>query len=518
MSPDADASIETVWPPVDEQAPTSTQDALDGDGSLLAPVFEQIGGRCLVLGSVSDGWRRTLEGLTDHLVTVDLDGDVASPGSAASMDTIVALCRSGTLPAMATAGEHALRRDGTLILAVDGWPHHLRTEHRSVTGALAALPRRNAPAIRRTLRTAGFDQVTLYGVYPSISEPNFIYPLSNDDVIAWFIENHFSGGIQRAMRASHAIGVFGAGQPGYLAVYSGAGNGFQPDPSFTRLTYNRVLTFELEASRLSRVKKAPRPGSGDGMNRREQHILDELLASDVPSDIADTLPVGSLTSSPTGATRLETAVTGTPLGKQLEPDPLALRDVLDVAIDWLARFQRTYRGERVIRDTDELIERARCPELGVTDPPTLDGPVLSFVSPCHGDFHIWNVFVDDAGASKVIDWEYALGQGDPALDMARFLLFACTEMGEDFETGFEMLCASDTPYSTQVREALDEYCESVGLARRAVVGAFPYVYPHILGTLRELGKPPAYAALSRTFESRYETIATNFEDSVEILA
>lgn len=518
MSPDTDASIEPARSPVNEPYTPATQDGLDGDGSLLAPVFEQVGGRCLVLGSVSAEWHRTLAGLTDHLVQCDIDGDIASPVSASSMDTVVASCRSGTLAAMATAGEHALRRDGMLLLAIDGWPHHLRTEHRSLTGVVADLPRRNALAIRRTLRKAGFGEIVLYGVYPSISEPAFIYPLSNDDVITWFVENHFSVAMRRAMRASHALGVFGAAQPGYLAVCRGTENDVRPDSSLARLTYNRVLTFELENGRLARVTKAPRPGAGEAMNRREQHILDALLASDVPGDVADTLPVGSLTSSPTGATRLESAATGTPLGEHLESDPAALRDVLDVAFDWLARFQEAYRGDRVVRHTDELTERARCPELGVTDPPALDEPVLSFESPCHGDFHIWNVFVDEAGVSEVIDWEYAIDKGDPALDAARFLLFACTEIGDDFETGFEMLCASDTAYAMQVREALDEYYDGVGLARRAVVGAFPYVYPHILGSLRELGEPPAYTALSSTFESRYEVVVENFDESVEILA
>lgn len=206
-----------------------------------------------------------------------------------------------------------------------------------------------------------------------------------------------------------------------------------------------------------------------------------------------------------------------PIGNKLDADPAAVRDVLDMAFGWLASFQQAYRGETVVRSADDLHRRAQCPKLGVTDPPSLNEPVISFVAPSHGDFHLWNVFADDNGVTTVIDWEYATRRSDPAIDPAHFLLYACAHIGEDFETGFEMLCASETPYSMAVRTALDRYCEQVNLSRRAIVAALPYAHVHTLRTLRELDKPPAYPELSRKYKPRLRTIATNFENVIKTL-
>ena len=495
-------------------------DPLDGDGSLLTPVLERVGGRCLELGAASEEWTQLLQSLGAQVVSVKgVTHDAPSSVPTESFDTAVAACRTNTLSDVAVAVRRTLRRDGTLLLAVDGWSHHLRTADQSLTGALADVLRRNAWHVRRTLQKAGFEAITLYGVFPSVAEPKFIYSLSDDSAVEWFIENRLDGWKQIGARAAHTVGAFGECQPGYLAVCDLSADDSAPDSEVTRVSLNRVVTFELDGGELAHLRKTPRLAGGDATIKQEQRVLDHLLddGADAPDAVTSTLPAGAVTDSPIGAVRLEAPGTGRPIGSRLTADPSAVRDVLDTAFAWLASFQEAYRGETVVRDPEDLSRRAQCPEFGVTDVPSLDAPVASFVAPCHGDFHQWNVFADDDDVTTVIDWEYATKRADPAIDPAHFLLDVCAHVDEDFETGFERLCASETPLSTEVRASLDRYCERVGLQRRAVVAALPYTYVHTLRRLRELGEPPAYPALRRKHEPHLATIATNLESVVETL-
>lgn len=365
---------------------------LTGDGSLLTPVREHIRGRCLDLGATSEAWTQELESLATEVVTAAEFADASIHGP---FDTVVGACQPATLAGMATTARQALGDDGLVVLGIDGWAQHLRTETQSATRALAALPRGNAWYIRRTLRRVGFKELTLYGVFPSIAEPKFIYPLADDTAVEWFIENRLTGWMDVAARVAHTAGMFEEGQLGYLAVCDGATDGTGPESAVTRVSYNRVVTFEFDGRHLARVRKAPRPSAGDATIRREQRVLDDLLNEStraaVPTAVTSALPVGSLTASPTGAVRVESPVGGKPIGTWLDTDPVAVRNVLDTAFEWLASFQIAYRGRRVVREPDELRHRSRCPVLGVRDPPAYNSSVVSFVAPCHGDFHPWNV-------------------------------------------------------------------------------------------------------------------------------
>lgn len=191
--------------------------------------------------------------------------------------------------------------------------------------------------------------------------------------------------------------------------------------------------------------------------------------------------------------------------------------VLDTVFDWLASFQRAYGGETVVRTPADMRRATQCPGFDVADLPTVDAPVSSFVAPCHGDFHPWNVYVGDGGVTSVVDWEYATRESDPAVDPAHFLLYVCSMVEDDFRTGFAKLCASETPYSAVVRSSLDRYCERVGLSRRGVVAALPYAHLNALRTLSRLRDPSACTELYRTYEPRLRTIAAEFEDAVAVL-
>ena len=498
----------------------SRPETLTGDGSLLIPVRACIQGQCLEFGGTSIGWTQVLDSLATNCVSMEFDTNTTNTEDlTVAFDTVVAACRPTRLNDVAEFAHRAIRDDGSLLLAINGWAEHLRTDRHSPTQALTALPRGNVWYIRRTLRRAGFEKPDLYGVFPSIAEPKFIYPLEDEAAIKWFIENRLTGWMNVAARTADYLDIFGAGQPGYLAICDRAPKEGAPKSAVTRISYNRVVTFELDRGEVARVRKESRPSAGDETIRREHQVLNKLYKgqADVPDAVMDTLPAGSMTSSATGVVRLEAPVMGVPIGTRLDTDPAAVRAVLDTAFEWLAMFQQAYRGESVVREPAELFGRAQWPPIQITDPPALNAPVHSFVSPCHGDFHPWNVWADDTRVTDVIDWEYATACGDPAVDPAHFLLYVCDQVSADFETGFKKLCASDTPYSTAVRAALDRYCDRVGLSRRAIVTAFLYAHVYTLRTLHDLGQPPAYRVLSRKYEPRLATITANFEKVMKIL-
>ena len=460
-----------------------------------------------------------LESRTSEVTTSRTEGRRSLSVSTGSFDTAIASCRTNALRNTAVGARDVLRENGTLLLAIDGWPRHAISNDRSFTRTLNLVRRRNARRIRRTLREAGFDSVRLYGVFPSISDPSFVYPLSDGKAVRWFIDNKLSAYRRPLARAAHATGAFEQIQPGYVAVCDVGPRSFTPDSAVTSVSYNRTLTFELESGDLARVRKAPRLGTHDATTRNEQSVLDHLIRSgeNVPDEVTHTLPSGSLTTSPTGATRIELPASGVPIAEQIEPDPSAVRTSLDTAFEWLASFQEAYRGEEVVYTPDDLRSRAAFPEVGITGMPAIDSPVTSFVAPCHGDFHPWNVYASDGDVTTVIDWEYATRRGDPAVDPAHFLLYVCSIVGDDFGEGFELLCASDTPYSTAVGKSLDRYCERVGLSRRAIVAALSYAHVHTLRTLSELRDPSVCADLYRTYESRFGIVTAEFESAIETL-
>lgn len=500
-------------------------EAIDWDGSLLIPAVGHLRGRCLDLVGASDEWVELLESTASHVTSIG-NPDGLGRVYPAGYDTVVAASRMASLGEVAGTSRRMLRQNGSVLLAIDGWACHLRATDRSISSALRDLPRWNAWRIRRTLRSADFESITLYGVFPSISEPKFIYPLSQKPAVQWFIENRLRGWKKFAGRAAHAVDLFEQGQPGYLAICqpttndrTGLADISGPESAVTRISYNRVVTFELSSGRLIRVRKETRPGVADTTVWREQEILDALREESrtVPEAVRGALPAGSVVRPPTGALRLEEPVSGAPIGFQLDQNPVTVGRILHAAYDWLASFQRAYRGEPVVRTPDELRRKARYQELGVTDPPTVGTPVSSFVAPCHGDFHPWNVYADRDGLSMVIDWEYATLSGDPVVDPAHFLLYVCAHIGDDFEDGFDVLCASETDYSKAVRRALNHYCDRVGLSRRGVVAGLTYAHIHTLRTLRELGEPPAYPILCRTYTKRLDTINGNFDKAMDIL-
>lgn len=494
-------------------------DPLEGDGSLLISVVDAVEGRCLELGGATEGWSRILDAHASEHVRHSTEATKATQWSdRRDFDTVVAACRSKPLGDVVSAANRALSRDGRLLLAVDGWTNNLRVDGRSPTGALADAPRGNAWYVRRTLQRAGFDDISLYGVFPSIADPMYVYPLSEDGVVEWFLDNRLNGWKNVAGRVANSAGIFAQGQPGYLAVCDRESGGYTPGPTLQRTSLNRVICFEFTDGEVTRLRKLPRPPVTDATIRNEDRVL-AAAREEVGegSTLGGTLPDGRTVSSPIGTVRLEQPATGSFVGDRIDADPAAVRSTLDPSLEWLASFQSAFRGDDLELDAATLRQRARCPPLDVTDPPTIGESVETFATACHGDFHPYNVFVDDEGITGVIDWEYASERGDPAIDVAHFLLYTCDDVGEDFDAGFERLCAAETPCSTAVRESLDDYCDRTGLDRNAIVAALPAAHVHTIRRLADLGEPPAYESLRQKYERRLATVTDRFDDVIETL-
>ncbi len=478
------------------------------DGSLLLPVADRVTGRTQAIG-VPTGWHPLLERLADE-VSVRPDTEPDSKREPPDLDTVVAF--DEPIAQVVESAASGLARDGTLLYAVDGWAVNLRAEAWSPTKALGDVLRRNSRRLRRSLERAGFSDIEIYGVYPDIREPEFVYPVTETDATRWFIDHAFGGLLERGARLAHRTAVFRDGQPGYLVVASPQDPTEKVDKSVAQITYNRVVTFDLEGTDLSRVEKMPRPG-GAATVRAEQMILDSLRASstDVPPSVLDSLPNGSIAHGPTGPIRQEEAVTAPPIADHVEPTPDGFAQTLEVAFDWLAAFQSAYRGPARTIEPSTLHRRVYCPRLGITDPPRFSEPVESFEAPVHGDFHPWNVFSDGTEVTGVLDWEYGTESGDPAIDAALFLLHAAALVGDGFEDGFERVFAEDTAYSAVARDAIQNYTSAVGLDSRAVVAALPYAPIHIIESLVEQGKPPGYVPLCHRYGPWVEEIVASMD-------
>lgn len=282
-------------------------DPLEGDGSLLIPVVEAVEGRCLELGATTDGWSRILDlHASEHVrIPPEATGEKGRVDRW-DFDTVVGACRTNPLTNVVSAARQALSHDGTLILGVDGWSNQLRVDGRSPVQAFTDIPRGNAWYVRRTLRKAGFDDVSLYGVFPSIAEPTYVYPLSSESVVGWFLDNRLNGWKKAAARVANSATIFDQGQPGYLAVCDRAAEGHTPASTLGRVSHNRVISFEFVEGELDHLRKIPRPRSTDATIRNEHRVLTALLDEvGERSPLGDTLPTSWAMSSPLGTVRLE---------------------------------------------------------------------------------------------------------------------------------------------------------------------------------------------------------------------
>lgn len=395
----------------------------------------------------------------------------------------------GDLRAAVDALRRPLASGGTMVLALDGWPRRagvsglLWSDERAgrigLRSARDRTLRSTAAAYRSLLSDAGFERIDLYALLPSRHETEFVFDVADRAAVERFLSEHVhTASVRRLVAAADRAGLLEQAYPSYLAVCSsgadgdGDGGGDAADDgrgTLLRAGYNRSVAFDVADGELVRVRKLPNAASRAATTERESAVLRTIEGVDGP--VAAALPTGDVRSTPAGPVRSEAPVEGTPLVDALGEDAASFGAALEVALSWLASLQTALRGDRTVRSPAAVVEDLTAPVADLALPRAPDAPVDLFRAPVHGDYHLWNVYVDDGRVSAVIDWEFAAVDGLPVADVGTLLQYAWTNALGSHEAGFEAVVARDTPHAAAARRALGAYCGAVGLEPRAL-GAY----------------------------------------------
>ncbi|WP_418280274.1 hypothetical protein [Halorubrum sp. DTA98] len=486
------------------------------------------------------------------------------PAPSTPYDTVVADLagrhRPDSLAATVDGLTDHLSPSGALLLLLDGWPRL-----GGVTDAIdLGEPTRGAPdgrSISQALRTGvrgyerrlsrmGFDEVDLYALVPDSTDPSSVIPVDDPGAIRRLLDTGLSDGttVQRlitlAASGAHGTGVLDRCWPAYLAVchVDGDADGSDrhgidrdeivrhrsdggsaddglavPDTNglVTRGGGRSTVLVEDADGSLAGVTKVPHRRAhaeftlDEVRTMRElreserdapdsQGILDEATSIPVPR----TIPEGSLTMTRFGPTYSETPARGAPLSGALSRDPERFRRVLELGFDWLVRLQSRYGTEPANWSPAVVRDELRFPEFGL-EPPSIDDPIRLFKTPCHGDFHPKNVFVDgnaDGGSDEigpvtaVIDWELGDTAGNPIADPGFFVLQTARLVFGGLEAGIDAAFTTPGPYADAVRDVVGDYCDAVGIERRAFVTCLPVVWIHRLRRCAARGATASYSA------------------------
>ena len=490
---------------------------------------------------------------TDRVTPVH--ADLASlPTPSTPYDTVVADLTGRRRPdSLATTVERVtenLSSTGALLLLLDGWPRLGGLTDAIGLGASTGGPhgRSLTEAVQTgihgyegRLRTMGFDEVDLYALVPDAADPSYVIPVDDPGAIRRLLDVGRSDGtslqrlVSRAAGVAHDTGVLDRCWPAYLAVchVDGDATGVDrhgieigvadggttvPDTSglLTRGGGRSTVLIEGEDGSLAGVTKVPhrrahsdftldecrtmrslRENGGD--DPEPPGIIDDSNATSTP--VPETIPEGSVTMTRFGPTYSESAVHGSPLSGAVSRDPERFRRVLELGFDWLARLQSRYGGEPARWSPAVLRDELRFPELGL-EPPSIDDPMRLFQTPCHGDFHPKNVFVDGLAASgsdevgpvtAVIDWELGDVTGNPIVDPGFFALQTARLAFDGLEAGIDAAFATPGPHADAVRDVVVDYCDAVGIAPKAFVTCLPVVWIHRLRRCAARGATASYS-------------------------
>ncbi|UTF52961.1 phosphotransferase [Natronosalvus rutilus] len=360
---------------------------------------------------------------------------------------------------------------------------------------------------RSAAAALGFDEVTVYACVPTASNPAYVVAVDDERAVyrmSSFVLAEFERWgdlgerVLSTIRSSEsAASLYPALlerlYPSFVVVCTNESsapnvlgtpleNGVEPLLLSGRA---RSVVLELGEQGIRRVWKIPNCRANAALTAREHTLLTWLQSQDTP--LRGTFPDGTAVETPFGTARIEEPVGGTPLIERLEGDPETFGSVLQTGRNWLVEFQRTFRGDRVVRSPDAVREELRFEPTGI-EPPSISDPVPTFTTPVHGDFMPSNVHVhDDESIAGVIDWEYGTVAGSPIIDAGLFLLDAANRAFGSYPAGFEaVLCDSSVrpsaakPFVEHAREYVSSYCDALDIPERTFGIYLPSVYLHRL--------------------------------------
>ncbi|MFP8958262.1 methyltransferase domain-containing protein [Natrialbaceae archaeon A-CW3] len=491
-----------------------------------------IGGRCLELGAglgrrsmllaeqadtvhavdSSLAKLRVLEARTDYesasrvqSVQTDLD---RLPFPDESFDTIVADTTGSVEPALderLPQFRTLLEDDGNLLFFADGWSRRLGFSRLvglesgdrrdgdvtdGVTGIESSI-RVGTPARYASLaREAGFDSASVYALFPSASNPLFVFDVDHEDAIRTMIdllEGETTDGLKSllmrvGLSTAVSSGVFERVLPSYLiACSTGAPPATDPFAFEQPLVISgraRSVVLDTSDGAVRQVWKIPNRTGHAPLTEREHSVLSML--NDGDDRIAQTIPSGERRQTPFGLVRVEDPVSGTRLADSFDGSVNSFEHVLRQGYEWLIDFQRTYGSDPVVWSPEFVRDQLRFEPAGV-DPPAVEEPVSLFTTPVHGDFIAQNILEAVGQVSGVIDWEYSAPEANPIIDAGFLVLNTVTFLGGDPRAAYRTLvCDPDDEYAQVARRWIERYCDAVDVPVRTFSLFLPAAYLHRL--------------------------------------
>lgn len=483
--------------------------------SWLALVADRIGGRCLhvdagagrrsmVLAELTETVyavepdrirARILEGRDDYeradrVVAVNAPTDQL-PFTDGAFETIVA-----QLPdASGRSNRRYLERltelladDGVLLVTVPGptAPFVISPGNDAASSTLRERLRAGTPpGIRAVGRDLGIGRTAVYALLPSVDRPHYTLDPTSEDAVAQLtsmvagdglasgtLGGTFVAGLQRSGLLERAF-------PGYLAVFDAAGASPTTPWADPLVVAGRArsVVLDVDPDGVGHIWKVPNRRAHQPLTERENEVLSTIVERSPP--LASTLPTGRAVTTPVGTGRREESVPGRPLQRDLESDLESFRRVLELGLDWLARFQTTVGVESVALSPAEVRSALQFDPAGV-EPPPIDEPVESVQTTVHGDFIPQNVYVDGDSVTAVIDWEYAAVAGSAVIDAGLLVLNAAHQCFDGFEAGYRTVLCGESDHTVVARALVRDYCDRIGLPYRSFDRLLPLTYLHRL--------------------------------------
>ena len=399
-----------------------------------------------------------------------------------------------------------LAPDGRLAAIVDGWTRELGldalvgmapAERAATEPRFAAAARAPPAAVRRVVERRGFAIERAFAVLTRGRHENELaFDAGSAGALTWLLDGFDATAaaeyatLRRVVRIARRSGLLSQCYPRYLYVCGRPPVEEGATDAVLLAGKNRTTVFELADGRLDRVRKVPNGRRHGAVNEAADRAT--RIASRVDS-VADAVPEAERRTTIFGPERIERPLRGAPLDRLLDDRPDRFARCLDVAFDWIERLQRDTRTGTVRKEPSEVAADLAAERFGLTEPPVIDRPVELPRVLVHGDYFGSNVLVVGAatGAADasdvsnvaewrvggVIDWEWAKLGGNPVADAGFFALEAAAFAGGgDFERGFRRVFVENTPLSRILRDRIDEYCDTVGVAPDAFLTYLPIGY------------------------------------------
>ena len=411
-----------------------------------------------------------------------------------TFDTILYTHDRGSLGRTLERLHSLLKSDGKLLVHIHGWP---RTT--GLTKFLGMEPRRdrfqrsltslftaNSARHSRRIRSSGFAIDSRYALLSSRRHENeWLFEIEDDEALKWVLHGADKAairGVYSMVRAvaflANRVRVLQQCYPAYLFVCSPKPNrrvqSRDADGEIFMAGKNRTTALELADGEVRHVRKIPNSLHQSELNENLADLLNRLNSTD--EEITDTLPSGEAVETRFGCEWHEQPVSGTPLSQLLTREPDAYEENVEIALDWLAKFQLAFSEEDIQRTPIEIKSSLTLPAFGLEPPSVPDTPLSSRSGPMHGDFFGSNIYVEDDQVSHVIDWEWTKPREPPVADAGFFLLQSAESLSDEFTDGFETAFVDDTPYREITQGAIDRYCEMIDITATEFVTYLPYGY------------------------------------------